>query len=74
MAPPNTTNYAGIQEDEVEALRSIYMDDFQEEMPKIGAWNVCNNILLGTSEVHTICHPFKFLFHHTPDLELLASS
>ncbi|KAL8979037.1 MAG: hypothetical protein Q9205_005533 [Flavoplaca limonia] len=39
MAPPNTTNYAGIQEDEVEALRSIYMDDFQEEMPKIGAWN-----------------------------------
>lgn len=47
MAPSAMTNYAEIQEDEIEALRSIYMDDFQEERPKVGAWNVCNNIFLG---------------------------
>ncbi|KAL8779085.1 MAG: hypothetical protein Q9213_007113 [Squamulea squamosa] len=39
MAPPTTTNYAEIQEDEIEALRSIYMADFQEEKPKVAAWN-----------------------------------
>ncbi|KAL8772628.1 MAG: hypothetical protein Q9209_002289 [Squamulea sp. 1 TL-2023] len=39
MAPPTTTNYAEIQQDEIEVLRSIYMDDFQEEQPKVGAWN-----------------------------------
>ncbi|KAL8671839.1 MAG: hypothetical protein Q9168_003679 [Polycauliona sp. 1 TL-2023] len=39
MASPGTTNYAEIQTDEIEVLRSIYMDDFQEEMPKLGAWN-----------------------------------
>ncbi|KAL8914067.1 MAG: hypothetical protein Q9172_007161 [Xanthocarpia lactea] len=33
------TNYAEIQQDEIEALRSIYMDDFQEERPTVGAWN-----------------------------------
>lgn len=47
MAPSAMTNYAEIQEDEIQALRSIYMDDFQEERPKVGAWNVCNNIFLG---------------------------
>ena len=35
------TNYAEIQHDEVEALRSIYMDEFHEEVAKTGAWNVC---------------------------------
>ena len=37
---PSTTNYAEIQNDEIEVLRSIYMDDFVEEKPKTGAWNV----------------------------------
>ena len=35
-----TTNYAEIQQDEVEALRSIYMEDFEEKEIKTGAWNV----------------------------------
>lgn len=33
-----TTNYSEIQHDEIEALRSIYMDDFVEEEAKTGAW------------------------------------
>lgn len=42
---PATTNYKEIQHDEIEALRSIYMDDFEEEKPKVGAWNVSRNRL-----------------------------
>lgn len=39
MAPaPTTTNYSEIQHDEIEALRSIYMDDFTEEEAKTGPW------------------------------------
>ena len=34
------TNYSEIQQDEVEALRSIYMEEFYEEEAKAGAWNV----------------------------------
>lgn len=34
------TNYSEIQHDEIEALRSIYMEDFVEEEAKTGAWNV----------------------------------
>lgn len=37
---PIRTNYVEIQQDEMEALRSIYMDDFVEEEAKMGAWNV----------------------------------
>ena len=37
---PPTTNYGEIQHDEIEALRSIYMDDFIEVEAKTGAWNV----------------------------------
>ena len=37
---PSTTNYAEIQHDEVEALRSIYMNDFSQDAIKTGAWNV----------------------------------
>lgn len=37
---PSITNYAEIQNDEIEVLRSIYMDDFMEEKPKTAAWNV----------------------------------
>lgn len=36
---PATTNYSEIQKDEIEALRSIYMEDFMEEEAKTGAWN-----------------------------------
>lgn len=36
---PVTTNYFEIQNDEIEALRSIYMDDFVEEETKTGAWS-----------------------------------
>ena len=35
---PVTTNYSEIQRDEIEALRSIYMDDFLEEEAKTGPW------------------------------------
>lgn len=38
------TNYMEIQEDEIEALRSIYMEDFEEEEVKTGAWNVGDSI------------------------------
>lgn len=37
---PSATNYAEIQQDEIEALRSIYMEAFEEEKAKVGAWNV----------------------------------
>ena len=33
------TNYAEIQENEVQVLQSIFMDDFTEEKAKTGAWN-----------------------------------
>ena len=36
---PNPTNYSEIQNDEIQVLRSIYMDDFLEEEAKTGAWN-----------------------------------
>ncbi|KAL9587779.1 MAG: hypothetical protein Q9212_000071 [Teloschistes hypoglaucus] len=36
---PSTTKYSEIQHDEIEALRSIYMGEFQEESLKVGAWN-----------------------------------
>ncbi|KAL9596121.1 MAG: hypothetical protein Q9219_006020 [cf. Caloplaca sp. 3 TL-2023] len=36
---PQTTNYAEIQRDEIEALRSIYMDQFKEKEAKVVAWN-----------------------------------
>ena len=35
---PVTTNYSEIQHDEIDALRSIYMDDFLEEESKTGPW------------------------------------
>lgn len=35
---PSITNYHEIQQDEIEALRSIYPDDFFEEEAKVGAW------------------------------------
>ncbi|KAL9638006.1 MAG: hypothetical protein Q9164_001850 [Protoblastenia rupestris] len=36
---PSITNYPEIQQDEIDALRSIYPDDFVEEKAKVGAWN-----------------------------------
>lgn len=38
MSP--ATNYAEIQQDEVEALASIFMEEFHEEEAGKGAWNV----------------------------------
>lgn len=43
------TNYAEIQQDELEALRSIYMEDFNEEAVRTGAWNVGVNMFSRTS-------------------------
>ncbi|KAL9044807.1 MAG: hypothetical protein Q9214_002082 [Letrouitia sp. 1 TL-2023] len=37
------TNYPEIQQDEMDALRSIYMDDFEEEESKVGAWNTAGD-------------------------------
>ncbi|MCJ1393822.1 hypothetical protein MMC18_006698 [Xylographa bjoerkii] len=34
-----TTDYAEIQQNEIEALRSIFMEDFAEHKAKAGAWN-----------------------------------
>lgn len=48
-----TTNYAEIQHDELEALRSIYMEDFTEEAVKTGAWNVGGNKF---DEPYLFCH------------------
>ena len=36
---PSITNYQEIQRDEIEALRSIYNEDFSLDQPKKGAWN-----------------------------------
>ncbi|MDI1491733.1 MAG: eukaryotic translation initiation factor 2-alpha kinase [Ramalina farinacea] len=36
---PSITNYSEIQNDEIEALRAIYPEDFHEEVAKVGAWN-----------------------------------
>lgn len=55
-----TTNYAEIQQDEVEALRSIYMEDFEEQEVKTGAWNVGLNMFKRVSEAHNLpcaCSP-----------------
>ncbi|KAI4287854.1 MAG: hypothetical protein L6R35_002883 [Caloplaca aegaea] len=40
---PSGTNYAEIQNDEIEALRSIYMEAFEEEEAKVGAWNTTSD-------------------------------
>ena len=37
---PNVTNYTEIQNDEIQALRSIYMEDFEENEATPGPWNV----------------------------------
>ena len=36
----SASKYAEIQQDEIEVLRSIYMEDFVEIKTKTGAWNV----------------------------------
>lgn len=35
-----TTDYFEIQQNEIDALHSIFMEDFVEEEVKAGAWNV----------------------------------
>ncbi|KAL9616510.1 MAG: hypothetical protein Q9160_008626 [Pyrenula sp. 1 TL-2023] len=39
VATTPVTNYAEIQQNEVEAIRSIYMDDFDDVKTKSAAWN-----------------------------------
>ena len=36
---PTITKYSELQQDEIDALRSIYPDDFVEEAVQLGAWN-----------------------------------
>lgn len=55
--PQPVTKYAEIQQDEIDALRSIYMDDFEEQEAKVGAWNVGGPPLL----------PFLLFFHELYD-------
>ena len=38
---PGLTDYAEIQHNEVEALRSIYFDEFEDVAVKPAAWSVC---------------------------------
>ena len=39
----STTNYVEIQQNEIDALQSIFMEDFVEDETKAGPWNVgCN--------------------------------
>ena len=40
VSPGPTIDYSQVQQDEIEALRSIYMDDFEEADSKTGAWRV----------------------------------
>ena len=54
---PNVTNYAEIQNDEIEALRSIYMDDFLEHDIKPGAWNVGNSRWISISSAELTFPP-----------------
>ncbi|KAL8948872.1 MAG: hypothetical protein Q9222_004976 [Ikaeria aurantiellina] len=49
MAPART-NYVEIQQDEIEALRSIYMDSFQEDEAKVGAWSTLPQLSLNFAE------------------------
>ncbi|KAI4260276.1 MAG: hypothetical protein LQ352_000398 [Teloschistes flavicans] len=51
---PSTTKYSEIQHDEIEALRSIYMEEFQEESLKVGAWNGLPVDAVTPFEVHRL--------------------
>ena len=44
---PAVTNYAEIQQNEVDVLRSIFMEDFKEKEVKAGAWNVGHGVPKG---------------------------
>lgn len=39
-AQKEITDYAEIQQMEIDALKSIFMEDFEEEETKTAAWNV----------------------------------
>ena len=41
---PTITKYSELQRDEIEALRSIYPNDFVEEAAKVGAWNKISDL------------------------------
>lgn len=40
QTPPMKTDYEKIQNDEVEVLRSIFVEEFEDVENKPGAWNV----------------------------------
>ena len=44
---PGTTNYVEIQSNEMQVLQSIFMEDFEEETTKAGAWNVGPSLVKG---------------------------
>lgn len=65
----SVTKYAEIQQDEIEALRSIYMEDFAEKEIKTGAWNVgvsssvhCPDDLRKSNSCNPVCR----LSRHDP--------
>lgn len=56
MAP--ITNYNEIQQNEVDALRSIFMSDFIEKEAKTGPWNVGRKPCKGPKTFLFDCYPF----------------
>ena len=51
-----TTDYAEIQQNELEALRSIFMEDFIEQKAKAGAWNVGCKLSKGRINFYPLSH------------------
>ena len=54
-ASPAVTNYSEIQQNEAEALRSIYMEDFEDVAAKPGAWNVRHHVESSQSHADQVC-------------------
>ena len=57
-----STDYQAIQHDEIEALRSIYMDDFEEHVQRT-AWNVGTLSSLRNSPKNKVSEVEEGLFH-----------
>lgn len=54
-----STNYREIHQDEAEALRSIYGEDFQHVELRQAAWKVCQKILLAIFEAPNLTIVFR---------------
>ena len=68
---PITTDYAEIQQNEIEALHSIFMEDFVEHEARAGAWNVGCKLFKGPIHFYAQgCSPrnhscnFVWIKHH----------